>query len=127
MAAGVVLVVASYLSAALWLAPQADRQLSFLPLTDKVHTLQVQGRQVALFQPSERLAGASVFYSQSLLKTLNSNAELTGFLTSADGNVAVMESMQPPEPPLQIIDSVKVGDRVYYFVSQAPGAGAVSN
>ncbi|WP_122260455.1 ArnT family glycosyltransferase [Pseudomonas savastanoi] len=127
MAAGVVLVVASYLSAALWLAPQADRQLSFLPLTDKVHTLQLQGRQVALFQPSERLAGASVFYSQSLLKTLNSNAELTGFLTSADGNVAVMESMQPPEPPLQIVDSVKVGDRVYYFVSQAPGAGAVSN
>ncbi|RMW01683.1 Dolichyl-phosphate-mannose-protein mannosyltransferase protein [Pseudomonas amygdali pv. tabaci] len=52
---------------------------------------------------------------------------MTGFLTSADGNVAVMESMQPPEPPLQIVDSVKVGDRVYYFVSQAPGAGAVSN
>ncbi|KPX62366.1 Dolichyl-phosphate-mannose-protein mannosyltransferase family protein [Pseudomonas amygdali pv. lachrymans] len=68
-----------------------------------------------------------MFYSQSLLKTLNSNSELTGFLTSADGNVAVMESMQPPEPPLQIVDSVKVGDRVYYFVSQAPGAGAVSN
>ncbi|MDA7014558.1 glycosyltransferase family 39 protein [Pseudomonas cerasi] len=124
--AGAVLIVTGYLGAALWLAPRADRQLSFLPLTDKVHALQVKGRHVDLFQPSERLAGASVFYSQSLLKTLASNAELTGFLTSADGNVAVMESMQPPEPPLRIVDSVKVGDRIYYFVSQAPLGVAVS-
>ena len=118
--AGAVVIVTGYLGAALWLAPRADRQLSFLPLTDKVHSLQVQGRHVALFQPSERLAGASVFYSQSLLDTFTSSAELSTFLTRADGNVALMESLQPPEPPLRVVDSVKVGERTYYFVSQAP-------
>lgn len=41
-------------------------------------------------------------------------------MTRADGNVAIMESLQPPEPPLRVIDSVKVGERIYYFVSQAP-------
>ncbi|MCF5651781.1 dolichyl-phosphate-mannose--protein mannosyltransferase, partial [Pseudomonas syringae] len=85
-----------------------------------VHSLQVQGRHVALFQPSERLAGASVFYSQSLLDTFISSADLSSFLTRADGNVAIMESLQPPEPALRVVDSVKVGERIYYFVSQAP-------
>ncbi|RMP51212.1 Glycosyl transferase protein, partial [Pseudomonas syringae pv. atrofaciens] len=118
--AGFVLIVAGYLGAAIWLEPRADRQLSFLPLTDKVHSLQVQGRHVALFQPSERLAGASVFYSQSLLDTFISSADLSSFLTRADGNVAIMESLQSPEPPLRVVDSVKVGERIYYFVSQAP-------
>ena len=117
---GAVLIVTGYLGAAIWLEPRADRQLSFLPLTDKVHSLQVQGRHVALFQPSERLAGASVFYSQSLLDTFISSADLSSFLTRADGNVAIMESLQPPEPPLRVVDSVKVGERIYYFVSQAP-------
>ncbi|PBQ00453.1 ArnT family glycosyltransferase [Pseudomonas congelans] len=120
--AGAVVIVTGYLGAALWLAPRADRQLSFLPLTDKVHALQVQGRHVALFQPSERLAGACVFYSQSLLDTFTSSAELSTFLTRADGNVALMESLQPPELPLRVVDSVKVGERIYYFVSQAPVA-----
>ncbi|KPW61014.1 Glycosyl transferase, family 39 [Pseudomonas caricapapayae] len=121
IAAGVVLITAGYLSAALWLVPRADRQ-SLLPLTDKVHALQLQGRQVALFQPSERLAGASVFYSQRLLETLASDTQLNSFLANADKNVAVMESLQVPRPPLRIIDSVKVGERSYYFVSQAPMA-----
>ncbi|RMQ38259.1 Glycosyl transferase protein [Pseudomonas syringae pv. actinidiae] len=124
-AAGVVLIIAGYLSAALWLAPRADRQLSFLPLTDKVHGLQVQGRHVALFQPSERLAGASVFYSQSLLDTLTTDAELSAFLARTGDNLAIMESLSPPQPPLRIVDSVKVGERIYYFVNLAPAA--VSN
>ncbi|RMU94351.1 Glycosyl transferase protein [Pseudomonas coronafaciens pv. coronafaciens] len=118
----VALIMAGYLSAAIWLAPRADRHLSFLPLTDKVHALQVQGHHVALFQPSERLAGASVFYSQSLLGTLTTDAQLSAFLKSPGDNIAVMESLSPPQPPLRIVDSVKVGERIYYFVSQAPVA-----
>ncbi|WP_223113825.1 ArnT family glycosyltransferase [Pseudomonas syringae] len=122
--AGVSLVVAGYLGAALWLAPRADRQLSFVPLTDKVHALQIEGRHVVLFQPSERLAGASVFYSQSLLDTFNTSAELNTFLERSGDNIAIMESLSAPEPPLRIVDSVKVGDRVYYFVSQGPLAAS---
>ncbi|WP_268796443.1 ArnT family glycosyltransferase [Pseudomonas huanghezhanensis] len=112
-------VVAGYLAAAFWLAPRADRQLSFLPLTDKVHALQLGGRRVALFQPSERLAGASVFYSQSLLDTLMTDAQLITFLGAAPGNLAIVESQSEPAPPLRVTDRVKVGDRDYYFVSHS--------
>ncbi|EEB61770.1 Glycosyl transferase, family 39 [Pseudomonas syringae pv. tomato T1] len=28
----------------------------------------------------------------------------------------------PPQPPLRIVDSVKVGERIYYCVIQAPVA-----
>ncbi|KGS10924.1 hypothetical protein OA77_29920, partial [Pseudomonas coronafaciens] len=68
------------------------------------------------------LAGASVFYSQSLLGTLTTDAQLSAFLKSPGDNIAVMESLSPPQPPLRIVDSVKVGERIYYFVSQAPVA-----
>ncbi|AHG41214.1 dolichyl-phosphate-mannose-protein mannosyltransferase [Pseudomonas syringae CC1557] len=122
MTTGMLLVVAGYMSAAQWLAPRADKQLSFLPLTDKVHALQVEGRHVALYQPSERLAGASVFYSQSLLDTMISSSDLSAFLERSEDNVALMESLSAPEPPLRIIDRVKVGDRTYYFVTQAAAA-----
>ncbi|MFJ3483076.1 ArnT family glycosyltransferase [Pseudomonas sp. NPDC090202] len=114
---GVVLLVSGYLSAAMWLVPRADRQLSFLPLTDKVHALQAQGRHVVLFQPSERLAGASVFYTRSLLDTINSDSELKRWLADTAGGVAIIESLSPPEWPLAVIDHFKIGDRVYYLVT----------
>ncbi|MBJ9973971.1 phospholipid carrier-dependent glycosyltransferase [Pseudomonas sp. S75] len=119
---GAALITVGYLGAALWLVPRADRQLSFLPLTDQIHALERQGRQVALFQPSERLAGASVFYSQSLLETLTSDAQLMAFLKSAATNVALMERASAPLPPLAVIARYTVGNHAYYFVADAASA-----
>ncbi|MCF7535666.1 ArnT family glycosyltransferase [Pseudomonas petrae] len=121
-AAGVLLVVVTYLGAAQWLAPREDKQLSFLPLTEKIHGLQQQGVQVALFQPSERLAGAGVFYSQSLLESVMAGTALDRFLALGADRVVVMESESPPALPLRVLDTFKVGERIYYFVTSAPTA-----
>jgi 4-amino-4-deoxy-L-arabinose transferase-like glycosyltransferase len=107
-----------YLTDAYWLAPRADLTLSFLPLAERVRALQAQGRHVVLFQPSERLAGASVFYSKSLLDTVLDEDVLQDVLTRGANTVAVMEKTEVPEPPLNIVDRITVGDRVYYFVSR---------
>ncbi|RMN85405.1 Glycosyl transferase, family 39 [Pseudomonas cannabina] len=117
-AAGVSLIVICYLSAALWLVPRADSQYSFVPLTDKTRALQVQGRHVALFRPTERLAGASVFYGQSVLDALMSSADLNAYLDRSVDNVAILENLSAAAPPLRIVDQVKVGERTYYFVSR---------
>lgn len=112
------MVCAVYLSSAFWLAPRLDQKLSFVPLTERVRALQAQGKSVVLFQPSERLAGASVFYSQSLLGTAHDDHQLQAMLEGSAHTVAIMESEEPPRPPLNIVEQVKVGDRVYYFVSR---------
>ncbi|KPW65745.1 Glycosyl transferase protein [Pseudomonas cannabina] len=117
-AAGVSLIVICYLSAALWLVPRADSQYSFVPLTDKTRALQVQGRHVALFRPTERLAGASVFYGQSVLDALMSSADLNTYLDRSVDNVAILENLSAAAPPLRVVDQVKVGERTYYFVSR---------
>lgn len=117
-AAAMLLVSAAYLASAQWLAPRADLKLSFLPLTQRVQALQAQGKHVVLFQPSERLAGASVFYSQSLLDTVPTASQLHALLRQSANTVAIMEDDQPPLPPLNIVEQIKVGDRVYYFVNR---------
>jgi hypothetical protein len=114
----VAVVCVAYLSDAYWLAPRADLKLSFLPLAERVQTLQAQGRHVVLFQPSERLAGASVFYSESLLDTVLDENELQAVLTRDASTVAIMEKTEQPQLPLKIVDRITVGDRVYYFVSR---------
>lgn len=112
------LVCVGYLASAQWLTPRADLTLSFVPLTQRVQALQAEGRHVVLFQPSERLAGASVFYSHSLLDTVQDDNQLQTLLSHSASTVAIMEKTEPPLPPLTIVDQVKVGDRVYYFVSR---------
>ncbi|MCU0119833.1 glycosyltransferase family 39 protein [Pseudomonas sp. B2M1-30] len=110
------LVIGSYLVAALWALPRADRELSFLPLTTEIQTLQASGHQVALFQANERVGGASVFYTQSVLKGLDTDAQLRDFLGASSLNVAVMSGDQPPVAPLKVLKTMMVGRQAYYFV-----------
>ncbi|WP_448680505.1 ArnT family glycosyltransferase [Pseudomonas nicosulfuronedens] len=112
------LVPACYLGYAIWIEPRADRQESFLPLTERIRQHQMAGRQVALFQPSERLAGASVFYSRSLLPALQTREELTKFLGQPDEHIALLESEAVPQAPLSVLQHFRVGERDYYFVGQ---------
>jgi 4-amino-4-deoxy-L-arabinose transferase-like glycosyltransferase len=115
---GAGLLVCLYLLVAFWVMPREDRTQSFLPVTDQIRTLQAAGRQVVLFTPSERLAGAGVFYSQSLLQALNTPSQLDEFLGASPDNVAVMELTKKPVAPLKIVASIVVGDRWYYFVTR---------
>ncbi len=111
-------VIASYLVAAQWAQPHADRTLSFLPLTEQIRALQANGQQVALYQANERLSGASVFYTHRVLKGLDTEAQLHEFLTASPSNIAVMGADAEPPPPLKVLKSMKVGKQHYYFVGQ---------
>lgn len=116
------LIPACYLGYAIWIEPRADQQESFLPLTERIRQHQMAGRQVALFQPSERLAGASVFYSRSLLPALQTREELANFLGQPDDHIALLESATVPQAPLSVLQHFRVGERDYYFIGQqAPG------
>lgn len=112
------LIILAYLAAAQWAAPRADRKLSFLPLTEQIQTLQAEGHEVALFQANERTAGATVFYTQSLLKDLQTDDELNRFLAASPTHVALIASDSEPAPPLKVLKQMMVGRQAYYFVGQ---------
>jgi len=118
LAAGLLtVVIASYLGAAQWALPNADKELSFLPLTEHIQTLQANGQQVALFQANERVGGASVFYTQRVLKGLDTDAQLHDFLSASPANVAVISADSEPAAPLKVLKTMMVGRQAYYFVS----------
>ena len=117
IAAGLLtVVIASYLGAAQWALPNADKKLSFLPLTQHIQSLQANGQQVALFQANERVGGASVFYTQSVLKGLDTDAQLHDFLSASPANVAVISADSEPAAPLKVLKTMMVGRQAYYFV-----------
>ncbi len=117
LAAGILtVVIASYLGAAQWALPNADKELSFLPLTEHIQSLQASGHQVALFQANERVGGASVFYTQSVLKGLDTDAQLKDFLSASPSNIAVMSGDSEPAAPLKVLKTMMVGRQAYYFV-----------
>ncbi|ANH96519.1 dolichyl-phosphate-mannose--protein mannosyltransferase [Pseudomonas koreensis] len=117
LAAGLLtVVIASYLGAAQWALPNADKELSFLPLTEHIQTLQANGQQVALFQANERVGGASVFYTQRVLKGLDTDAQLHDFLSASPANVAVISADSEPAAPLKVLKTMMVGRQAYYFV-----------
>ncbi|MHC8324789.1 ArnT family glycosyltransferase [Pseudomonas sp. LB1P83] len=112
------LVIGSYLTAAQWALPHADHKLSFLPLTEQIQTMQANGQHIALFQANERVGGASVFYTQRVLKGLDTEAQLHEFLTASPSNVAVMSGETEPAAPLKVLKTMMVGRQAYYFVNQ---------
>ncbi|MEX3775383.1 ArnT family glycosyltransferase [Pseudomonas sp. MYb118] len=119
LAMGVLAVVISaYLAAAQWALPRADRQLSFLPLTQQIQAMQTNGQHVALFQANERTGGASVFYTQSLLTGLDTQAQLHEFLSASPANVAVIAADSPPAPTMKVLKTMRVGRQDYFFVGQ---------
>lgn len=111
------LIIGVYMAVAIWIAPRADRTESFLPLTARINQLQAEGRQVVLFTPSERLAGAGVFYSRSLLEALETQTQLDAFLKRSPEHVAVMERADDPPSPLKTLDKIVVGNRAYYLLT----------
>lgn len=112
------LVVACYLIAAIWFAPKADVRQSFVPLINQVQQYQAQGQEVVLYQPNERVAGASVFYTQAYLRILQTQAELQAYLAAKPGNVALLDQVQPLTIPVTVIKQMAVNRQPYYFIAQ---------
>jgi len=112
------LAIACYLSAAFWFAPKADVRQSFVPVISQVQTLQDEGKEVALFQPNERIAGASVFYLQAYLPILQTEAQLHAFLSAKPGNVALLDQTDRLSQKVTVVKQMKINRQPYYFVEQ---------
>lgn len=112
------LAIACYLSAAFWFAPKADVRHSFVPVMIQIQALQDEGRTVAMYQPNERIDGASVFYLQAYLPILNTEAELRAFLSAKPGNVALTDHTDRLKAPVTVIKQMAVNRQPYYFVEQ---------
>ena len=112
------LAIACYLSAAFWFAPKADVRHSFVPVISQIQTLQDEGRTVAMYQPNERIDGASVFYLQAYLPILNTEAELRAFLSAKPGNVALTDHTDRLKAPVTVIKQMAINRQPYYFVEQ---------
>ncbi|MBF6030715.1 glycosyltransferase family 39 protein [Pseudomonas sp. P115] len=109
---------ASYLSAAFWFAPKADKRESFVPVISQIQALQAEGREVAMFQPNERISGAGVFYMQGYVPILQTEPELRAFLTARPGNVALLDHTNGLNEKVTVIKQMAISRQPYYFVEQ---------
>ncbi len=109
---------ASYLSAAFWFAPKADKRESFVPVISQIQALQAEGREVAMFQPNERISGAGVFYMQGYVPILQTEPELRAFLTAKPGNVALLDHINGLDEKVTVIKQMAISRQPYYFVEQ---------
>lgn len=109
-----------YLLAALW-APRSDPEVSFQPVAAQALSLQASGKQIALMQPDERLASI-VFYSQQLQHALQTDAQLLDFMSASPNNVVIVENPNVGGQPLNVLATISVGHRSFYFVSRAVSA-----
>ena len=112
------LAVSCYLVAAFWFAPKADAHQSFVPLISQIQALQAQGKDVVLFQPNERIAGASVFYTQAYLPILQSEPELHQYLAAKPGNVALLDHTTGLSNKVRVIKEMAINRQPYYFIEQ---------
>ena len=119
MIAGVFTVLfASYLSTAFWFAPKADKRESFVPVIGQIQALQAEGREVAMFQPNERISGAGVFYMQGYVPILQTEPELRAFLNAKPGNVALLDHTNGLNEKVTVIKQMAISRQPYYFVEQ---------
>ncbi len=110
--------ILSYMTAAFWFAPKADKRESFVPVISQAKTFQTEGKDVALFQPNERIAGASVFYLQAYLPILQTEAQLHSFLSAKPGNIALLDSTKQLSEKVNVIKEMRIGRQPYYFIEQ---------
>lgn len=112
------LAIACYLTAAFWFAPKADVRHSFVPVISEIQTLLDQGKNVVLFQPNERIAGASVFYLRAYLPILHTEPQLRSYLAAKPGNVALVDRTEQLQEPVTVTKQMSINRQPYYFIEQ---------
>lgn len=73
---------------------------------------------MVLYQPNERVAGATVFYTQSNLPILHTEAQLRTYLDARPGNLALLDRIEQLTIPVTALKQITVGSRPYSFVEQ---------
>ena len=112
------IVALSYLAYATLVLPRGDDKESFAPLFAQVAALKSRGGEIALYRPSERLAGATVFYTASRAPELHTARELSDFLARSQRHVAVLEEGTEPAPDsVSIVNRFQVGKRSFFLVA----------
>lgn len=112
------LAVGCYLVAAFWFAPRADERQSFVPVISQVQALKDEGMEVVLFQPNERIAGASVFYLKAYLPIVQDEAQLHRYLAAKPGNLALLDHINDLAAPVTVIKEMTINRQPYYFIEQ---------
>jgi len=112
------LAIACYLTAAFWFAPKADVRHSFVPVISEIQTLLDQGKNVVLFQPNERIAGASVFYLRAYLPILHTEPQLRSYLAAKPGNLALVDRTEQLQEPVTVTKQMSINRQPYYFIEQ---------
>ena len=112
------LAIACYLSAAFWFAPKADVRQSFVPVIRQIQALQAEGKDVVLFQPNERIDGASMFYLQAYLPILQTEPELRSYLAAKPGNIALLDHTNDLTAPITVVKQMSINRQPYYFIAQ---------
>ena len=102
--------------AAIW-EPKQDRKESLLPVMAELTALLQAGRQVVLYQPTERLAGAAVFYTGRIVPELDNSTALQAFLAADAGNIAIVQSGTTVDAT-HIVYQIEVGKRGYVFLAR---------
>lgn len=97
--------------------PRQDRRESFLPVITAANDLQRGGYEIALYQPSERLSGATVFYSGRRAPTLGSAEALHAYLAQPGKRAVLFEADAAPTD-VTVLQRFRVGRRDYYLVSR---------
>ena len=103
--------------AAIW-EPKQDRTESLLPVTEQLTEMLDHGRHIVLYRPSERLAGAAVFYTGHTWPELDNVTELKLFLDADANNVAVASADTEVADNLRVLYQVQVGKRSYVFLAR---------
>ncbi|WP_411391090.1 ArnT family glycosyltransferase [Pseudomonas sp. MPB23] len=112
------LAIACYLSAAFWFAPKADVRQSFVPVIRQIQALQAEGKDVVLFQPNERIDGASMFYLQAYLPILQTEPELRSYLAAKPGNIALLDHTNDLTAPITVVKQMSINRQPYYFIAR---------
>lgn len=114
--AGAILVV--YVTYYSVLVPLDDDDQSPRALMAKLADFAAEGRAVALYQPSERIEGATSFYLQRRLPVVSTESEL-GKLIADNSDALVLITEQTPVDWSRLTDEarLKYGSLYYHYVS----------
>lgn len=109
----VVSLVALLLGAGIWILPAFNARKSYVPLFEYCSRLDSQGFQFILYDGSERLRGAAVFYLGKTLPDIHDPATLSQILKSAPKTVVICEEDDMPgASDTQILESFEIGHRM---------------
>jgi 4-amino-4-deoxy-L-arabinose transferase-like glycosyltransferase len=117
LACGLGLIALVFVSYRAVVLPSQDPEKSLRPMFDELLSQENSGKNVALFRPLERIAGAAVFYMRHTVTSLSSVDELNDYLRSEKHVALIDAAALDIEEHVRIIHRYTVDGRRYLMVS----------